>query len=144
MLLTTVRHVGVLGTFLPPAEPVPLVISDFVRSAVARRSVPNRAGGLSVSGGKPVPLVISDFGDFFAVACLGRARARAHVRLFRYYFSFRGCGVPCRKRARTCARAAFLALCLAFSLHRFSDEIARAHSHKRLFGHLFLVPCLLQ
>ena len=49
MLLTTVRHVGVLGTFLPPAEPVPLVISDFVRSAVARRSPPFLARGWSVA-----------------------------------------------------------------------------------------------
>ena len=50
MLLTTVRHVGVLGTFLPPAEPVPLVISDFVRSAVARRSRPFLNRGCSVAG----------------------------------------------------------------------------------------------
>ena len=50
MLLTTVRHVGVLGTFLPPAEPVPLVISDFVRSAVARRSRPFLNRGCAPAG----------------------------------------------------------------------------------------------
>ena len=72
------------------------------------------------------------------------ARARAHMQLFRHFFSFRGCGVLCRKRARTCARAAFLALCSAFSLHRFSDEIARARVRTRGFlgtSSSFLVYC---
>ena len=112
-----------------------------------------RGGGLqpAVSCPRVFPVVpfgraIEDLGFWcvFSLFHVWVARAHAHVQLFRYFFSFRGCGVPCRKRARTCARAAFLALCLAFSLHRFFDEIARAHAHKRLFGHLFLVPCLLQ
>ena len=72
------------------------------------------------------------------------ARARAHVRLFRYFFSFRGCGAPCRERARTCARAAFWALFSAVFLVHFADEIVRAHARERLFGRLFLVPCSLQ
>ena len=162
---TTVRHVGVLGTFLPPAEPVPLVISDFVRSAVARHSPPFLNRGRFESGVAPVPLVISDFGacfccclsgsrarvrtcsffvtfSLFAVAacCAENARARAHVLLFWHFVQLSLCAVSLMKsRARACARAAFwapLPRSLFIAVSTGCVVIERAHAHTQAFWHL--------
>ena len=167
MLLTTVRHVGVLGTFLPPAEPVPLVISDFVRSAVAGPSRPFLVRGWSGSGVAPVPLVISDFGacfcccmsgsrarvrtcsffvtfSLFAVAacCAENGRARAHVLLFWHFVQLSLCTVSLMKsRARVRTRG-FLGTSSSFlvycSEHWLRRNRARACAHAG-----FLAPRLV-
>ena len=141
----TARAVGVLGTFLPPAEPVPLVISDFVRSAVARRSPPFFNRGRGGSAPAPVPLVISDFGACFR-CCMSGSRARVRTCSFFVTFSLFAVAACCAENARARAHVLLFWHFVQLSLCTVSlmKSRARARAHTRLFGHLFLVPCLLQ
>ena len=66
----------------------------------------------------------------------GNARAHAYGRLFGHFFMCSRLRRAMSKCARTFARPAFLALFLVFLLHRFFDEIARAHAHVWSFRHL--------